>query len=79
MTRLTLDTIALCGFTYRFNSLYRDTPHPFVVAMLRTLEASQARAREPPSSVSCIANAIAVASIFAINFSEEKRGSGHRD
>ena len=34
MTRLTLDTIALCGFNYRFNSFYRDTPHPFVVAML---------------------------------------------
>ena len=24
MTRLTLDTIALCGFNYRFNSPYRD-------------------------------------------------------
>ena len=48
MTRLTLDTIALCGFNYRFNSLYRETPHPFVVAMLRTLEASQAQARELP-------------------------------
>src|SRR5438105_15935554 len=48
MTRLTLDTIALCGFNYRFNSLYRDTPHPFVVAMLGTLEASQARLRELP-------------------------------
>jgi cytochrome P450 / NADPH-cytochrome P450 reductase len=48
MTRLTLDTIALCGFNYRFNSLYRDTPHPFVVAMLGTLEAAQARARELP-------------------------------
>ncbi len=32
MTRLTLDTIALCGFNYRFNSFYRDAPHPFVVA-----------------------------------------------
>ncbi|HEX3346623.1 MAG TPA: cytochrome P450, partial [Acetobacteraceae bacterium] len=48
MTRLTLDTIALCGFNYRFNSFYRDTPHPFVVAMLGTLEAGQARARELP-------------------------------
>jgi cytochrome P450/NADPH-cytochrome P450 reductase len=48
MTRLTLDTIALCGFDYRFNSFYRDTPHPFVVAMLRVLEAAQARARELP-------------------------------
>ena len=28
MTRLTLDTIALCGFGYRFNSFYRETPHP---------------------------------------------------
>src|SRR5258705_214795 len=46
MTRLTLDTIALCGFNYRFNSLYRDTPHPFVVAMLGSLEAAQARGRE---------------------------------
>src|SRR3954451_23797573 len=48
MTRLTLDTIALCGFNYRFNSFYRDTPHPFVVAMLGTLEAAQAATRELP-------------------------------
>ena len=41
MTRLTLDTIALCGFNYRFNSLYRDAPHPFVVAMSGYLEAAQ--------------------------------------
>jgi cytochrome P450/NADPH-cytochrome P450 reductase len=26
MTNLTLDTIALCGFGYRFNSFYRDPP-----------------------------------------------------
>ena len=48
MTRLTLDTIALCGFGYRFNSFYRDTPHPFVQAMVRTLSESQARARQLP-------------------------------
>src|SRR3954470_12950135 len=48
MTRLTLDTIALCGFNYRFNSFYRDTPHPFVVAMLGTLETAQAQVRELP-------------------------------
>jgi cytochrome P450/NADPH-cytochrome P450 reductase len=48
MTRLTLDTIALCGFDYRFNSFYRDTPHPFVAAMVRTLEESQTRSRELP-------------------------------
>jgi cytochrome P450/NADPH-cytochrome P450 reductase len=48
MTRLTLDTIALCGFGYRFNSFYRDTPHPFVAAMLRTLSESQTRSRSLP-------------------------------
>src|SRR4051794_27748508 len=46
MTRLTLDTIALCGFGYRFNSFYRDTPHRFVEAMMRTLTESQTRARQ---------------------------------
>ena len=45
MTRLTLDTIALCGFGYRFNSFYRETPHPFVAAMVRTLAESQTRSR----------------------------------
>jgi cytochrome P450 / NADPH-cytochrome P450 reductase len=48
MTRLTLDTIALCGFGYRFNSFYRDTPHPFVQAMTRVLDESQARTRQLP-------------------------------
>jgi cytochrome P450 / NADPH-cytochrome P450 reductase len=38
MTALTLDTIALCGFGYRFNSFYRDDYHPFVVAMMDALE-----------------------------------------
>ncbi|BAT61360.1 putative bifunctional P-450/NADPH-P450 reductase 2 [Variibacter gotjawalensis] len=40
MTRLTLDTIGLCGFDYRFNSFYRDGNHPFIDAMVRTLEAT---------------------------------------
>jgi cytochrome P450/NADPH-cytochrome P450 reductase len=48
MTRLTLDTIALCGFGYRFNSFYRETPHPFVAAMVRTLGESQTRSRSLP-------------------------------
>ena len=48
MTRLTLDTIALCGFGYRFNSFYRDTPHPFISAMVRTLEESQRRSSQLP-------------------------------
>jgi cytochrome P450/NADPH-cytochrome P450 reductase len=40
MTSLTLDTIGLCGFGYRFNSFYRDTHHPFVSAMIGALGAS---------------------------------------
>ena len=40
MTRLTLDTIGLCGFDYRFNSFYRDGNHPFVDAMVRSLSAT---------------------------------------
>jgi len=48
MTRLTLDTIALCGFGYRFNSFYRDTPHPFVQAMVRVLDETQSRQRQLP-------------------------------
>ncbi len=47
-TRLTLDTIALCGFGYRFNSFYREDAHPFVAAMMRILEESQRRARSMP-------------------------------
>lgn len=38
MTRLTLDTIGLCGFDYRFNSFYREQPHPFIVSMVRALD-----------------------------------------
>ncbi|MGZ6317782.1 MAG: cytochrome P450 [Ktedonobacterales bacterium] len=37
MTRLTIDTIGLCGFNHRFNSFYRSDQHPFVVAMVNTL------------------------------------------
>ena len=40
MTRLTLDTIGLCGFGYRFNSFYSEEPHPFVAAMIRCLDLS---------------------------------------
>jgi cytochrome P450/NADPH-cytochrome P450 reductase len=50
MTSLTLDTIALCGFNYRFNSFYRDTPHPFVAAMVRVLSEAQKRATLPPAA-----------------------------
>jgi cytochrome P450/NADPH-cytochrome P450 reductase len=37
MTRLTFDTIGLCGFGYRFNSFYREEPDPFVASMVRCL------------------------------------------
>jgi cytochrome P450/NADPH-cytochrome P450 reductase len=37
MTRVTLDTIGMCGFNYRFNSFYRQDSHPFVASMLRVL------------------------------------------
>ncbi|MGY4331230.1 cytochrome P450/flavodoxin [Bradyrhizobium sp. LB7.2] len=38
MTALTLDTIGLCGFEYRFNSFYRGDYHPFVESLVRSLE-----------------------------------------
>lgn len=45
MTRLTLDTIALCGFGYRFNSFYRTDMHPFVDHMLFALAESDRMAK----------------------------------
>lgn len=48
MTRVTLDTIGLCGFDYRFNSFYRDTPHPFVAAMTRALSGAQRHSSQLP-------------------------------
>lgn len=48
MTRLTLDTIALCAFDYRFNSFYQSDMHPFVTAMVRALAESGARGRRLP-------------------------------
>jgi cytochrome P450 len=41
MTRLTLETIGLAGFGYRFGSFERAEPHPFVTAMLRSLRFAQ--------------------------------------
>lgn len=37
MTRLTLDTIGLCGFSYRFNSFAREDLHPFLQSLGRVL------------------------------------------
>ncbi len=48
MTRLTLDTIGLCGFDYRFNSFYRENNHPFVESMVGALgEAMESGSRLP--------------------------------
>ena len=33
LTRLTLDTIALCSMDFRFNSFYKDDLHPFIQSM----------------------------------------------
>ncbi|MGE3539645.1 MAG: bifunctional cytochrome P450/NADPH--P450 reductase [Candidatus Tectimicrobiota bacterium] len=48
MTRLTVDTIALCGFHYRFNSFYHDTEHPFVRAMASALRISMDELQDLP-------------------------------
>lgn len=47
MTRLTLDTIALAGFDYRFDSFARTEPHPFVAAMVRVLDEAMRRTAQP--------------------------------
>ncbi len=47
MTRLTLDTIALCGFGYRFNSFQSDALHPFVTTMVSVLEEAMSRIARP--------------------------------
>lgn len=47
MTRLTLDTIALCAFDYRFNSFYQNEMHPFVGAMVSSLQEAGKRGRRP--------------------------------
>ena len=48
MTRLTLDTIGLCGFGYRFNSFYREEQHPFRLSLDRAgAEARAQLARGP--------------------------------
>lgn len=90
MTRLTLDTIALCGFGYRFNSFYRDTQHPFIDAMLGTLVETQARGRQLPLQTKLrrgaqrqlLANALYMESEVAKILAERRRAGDadeHRD
>lgn len=44
-TRLTLDTIALCSFDYRFNSFYQNQMHEFVNAIVDVLIESGRRSQ----------------------------------
>ena len=48
MTRLTLDTIALCAMSYRFNSFYQNESHPFVGALVRALAEAGGRTTRLP-------------------------------
>ncbi|MGW7415897.1 bifunctional cytochrome P450/NADPH--P450 reductase [Streptomyces sp. NPDC054863] len=50
MTRLTFDTIGLCGFGYDFESFRRDEAHPFVGAMGRALAFTQAKGESIPGT-----------------------------
>ncbi|MFD8813600.1 bifunctional cytochrome P450/NADPH--P450 reductase [Streptomyces sp. NPDC059627] len=50
MTRLTFDTIGLCGFDYDFESFRRIEPHPFVEAMSRALAFTQAKGESIPGT-----------------------------
>ncbi|WP_055589053.1 bifunctional cytochrome P450/NADPH--P450 reductase [Streptacidiphilus griseoplanus] len=47
-TRLTLDTIALSGFGYRFDSFAKEDLHPFLNALLEALVESLRRSQELP-------------------------------
>ncbi|MFI6387489.1 bifunctional cytochrome P450/NADPH--P450 reductase [Nonomuraea sp. NPDC050540] len=48
MTRLTLDTISLTGFGYRFRSFDQPELHPFLRAMGSALTEAMLRLRQPP-------------------------------
>ena len=45
-TRLTLDTIGLCGFNYRFRSFASESLHPFLEAMVFSLQNSLSRIKK---------------------------------
>ncbi|TLD30774.1 hypothetical protein PspLS_01775 [Pyricularia sp. CBS 133598] len=48
LTRLAMDTIALCAMGFRFNSYYRSDVHPFVGAMYGFMRAAGTRITRPP-------------------------------
>jgi cytochrome P450/NADPH-cytochrome P450 reductase len=47
LTALTLDTIGLCGFGYRFDSITRKAPHPFLIALADALQSAQGGTFQP--------------------------------
>ena len=51
LTRLTLDTISLCSFNYRFNSFFKEDMHPFIGDMLEFLTLSGRRTMMPVNKV----------------------------
>ncbi|WP_161883678.1 bifunctional cytochrome P450/NADPH--P450 reductase [Deinococcus alpinitundrae] len=48
MTRLTLDTISLSGFDYRFQSFEQDELHPFLQALARAMQHTMTLSSRPP-------------------------------
>ncbi|GBF07341.1 putative bifunctional P-450/NADPH-P450 reductase1, cypD [Deinococcus aerius] len=48
MTRLTLDTISLSGFDYRFRSFDKEELHPFLQALARVMHHTMTMASRPP-------------------------------
>ncbi|WP_030938566.1 bifunctional cytochrome P450/NADPH--P450 reductase [Streptomyces sp. NRRL S-646] len=50
MTRLTFDTIGLCGFGYDFESFAREEAHPFVTSLSRALGFAQAKGESIPGT-----------------------------
>ncbi|GME65126.1 hypothetical protein Trco_000025 [Neofusicoccum parvum] len=47
LTRLTLDTLALCTMDYRFNSFYTDGTHSFIKSMVGLLTEAGVQATKP--------------------------------
>jgi cytochrome P450/NADPH-cytochrome P450 reductase len=49
MTKLTLDTISLCGFGWEFRSFEQPALHPFLQSLGRALQESMDRLHRPPA------------------------------
>ncbi|WP_125197011.1 cytochrome P450 [Corynebacterium bovis] len=79
-TRLTIDTIALTAFSYRLNSFYSETLHPFVNAMVTALVEAARLAHMPgfqkalnKSAVKNYEEAIAEMRSIAQDFIDDRR------